>query len=303
MFKKRKKSYSDKIFDGMNIAIMLVLLIVFVWPLWYVIIASFSDPSAIWRGEVLLWPVGFTLKAYKAIFEYDLIWIGYRNTIIYTVLGTLMNMVATICVAYPLSFKEFVGKKFCMIYFMITMYFAGGVVPSYLLNVKLGLIDTPWVMILGGCSVYNMLVMRTYFKTSIPGALWEAAKLDGVNNWQYLIKVVLPLSKPVIAVITLYYAVGRWNDYYTGLLYLKSTKYMPLQNITRKVYNSVTSLAENMARGAGGASSSQLLKQQQEMASLLKYTTIICAAAPLLIAYPFIQKYFVKGIMIGSLKE
>ena len=303
MFAKRKKSYSDKIFDVINVVIMLVLIAIFIWPLWFILIASFSDPAAIWRGEVLLWPVGFTLKAYKALLEYELIWTGYRNTIIYTCLGTLMNMVATICVAYPLSFKDFVGKKFCMLYFMITMYFAGGVVPSYLLNVKLGLVDTPWVMILGGCSVYNMLIMRTYFRTSIPVSLWEAARLDGVSSGQYLTKIVLPLSKPVVAVITLYYAVGRWNDYYTGLIYLRNPDLLPLQNVVRKVYNSVAALAENMASGAGSAQSTEVLKQQQEMAGLLKYTTIIVAAAPLLMVYPFIQKYFVKGVMIGSVKE
>lgn len=295
-----KRKYSDKIFDGLNLAIMLCMLVVFIWPLWFVVIASFSDPNAVWRGEVLIWPVGFNLKAYQTLLEYTEIWIGYRNTIIYTVLGTLLNLVLTICAAYPLSFKDLIGKKFFMTFLLVTMYFSGGMIPSYILNVKLGLTNTPYVMIIAGaCSVYNVLVMRTFFKTSIPTALWEAAKLDGADAAQYLIKVVLPLSKPILAVIGLYYAVGHWNDYYTGLIYIRKEELLPLQNIIRNVFDQVSAIAAN----GGSGLSAEEYRAKRELASMLKYTTIICASAPLLMVYPFLQKFFVKGVMIGSVKE
>lgn len=302
--RRRKGISSDKVFDIVNLVIMLLLLCIFVWPLWFVVIASFSDPNAIWRGEVLLWPVGFNLKAYKTLLEYEKIWIGYRNTIIYTGIGTLLNLVLTVCASYPLSFKNFVGKKFVLTFLMITMYFSGGMIPSYILNVKLGLVNTSLVMIISGaCSVYNVLVMRTYFRTSIPDALWEAAKLDGADAYQYLVKVVLPLSKPIMAVIGLYYAVGHWNDYYTALVYIRKENLFPLQNVIREVFDSVSVMASNAQQGGLSGMTVEMYRERRELAAMLKYTTIICASAPLLMVYPFLQKFFVKGVMIGSVKE
>ncbi|MBO5070113.1 MAG: carbohydrate ABC transporter permease [Roseburia sp.] len=292
-----KKSYQDKIFDVVNVVVMLVLLLIFVWPLWFVLIASVSNPTAVWNCEVVLWPVGFSMKAYKEAMNYSSLWTGYRNTIFYTVAGTLLNVVITTCAAYPLSRKEFLPRKFVLYVLLFTMYFSGGLIPTYLVVKKLGMIDTVWAMIIpGACSVYNVLVMRTYFKSSIPESLWEAAELDGANSFQYLIKILLPLSKPIIAVISLYYAVGHWNDYYTALVYIYDMKLMPLQSILKDLLMA-TQVQKN------GPMTSIQMQEKRELAQLLKYCTIILASAPVLCAYPFVQKYFVKGVMIGSVKE
>lgn len=226
---KGKFLRSDRVFDVVNVLFMVVMLIIFVWPLWFVVIASVSDPNEIWNGNVLLIPKGFTMVAYEALADYSMIWTGYRNTIIYTVVGTLVNLVMTVCAAYPLSRKDFMPRNFFMVMFMITMYFGGGLIPTYLVVSNLNLINTPWAMIIpGACSIYNVIIMRTYFINSIPHSLQEAAELDGANAFQFLMKVVLPLSKPIIAVVALYYAVGHWNDFYTALLYINDQDLLPL---------------------------------------------------------------------------
>ena len=296
---KVKRSYSDKIFDVVNIIVMLILLIIFTWPLWFVVIASFSDPNEVWMGNVLLLPKKITLIAYEELLNYSSIWTGYKNTIFYTVVGPLVNLVMTVCAAYPLSRKDFVPRNFLMILFMITMYFSGGLIPTYLVVNKLHLLNTRWAMIIpGACSIYNVIITRTYFMNSIPHELQEAATLDGANSFQYLMKVVLPLSKPIMAVIGLYYAVGHWNDFYTALIYLNSEKLLPLQSFLRDLLmRAQTTMNVNMS-GMDAAS----IEAKMKLAQTLKYSVIIVSTVPVLCIYPFIQKYFVKGVMIGSVK-
>lgn len=296
---KVKRSYSDKIFDVVNIIVMLILLVIFTWPLWFVVIASFSDPNEVWMGNVLLLPKKVTLIAYEELLNYSSIWTGYKNTIFYTVVGTLVNLVMTVCAAYPLSRKDFVPRNFLMILFMITMYFSGGLIPTYLVVNKLHLLNTRWAMIIpGACSIYNVIITRTYFMNSIPHELQEAATLDGANSFQYLVKVVLPLSKPIMAVIGLYYAVGHWNDFYTALIYLNSEKLLPLQSFLRDLLMRAQTTMNVSMSGMDAAS----IEAKMKLAQTLKYSVIIVSTVPVLCIYPFIQKYFVKGVMIGSVK-
>lgn len=293
-----KRSYSDKIFDIVNLLVMVILLVIFVWPLWFVVIASFSNPNQVWMGEVVLWPKGFTLISYETLLEYERIWVGYRNTLFYTVVGTLVNLVMTVCGAYPLSRKDFLPRHFFMFLFMLTMYFGGGLIPTYLVVSGLGLVDTRWAMIIpGAVSIYNIIITRTYFMNSIPASLQEAATLDGANSFQYLMRVVLPLSKPIIAVIALYYAVGHWNDFYTALIYINKQEYMPLQSFLRDILMS-NKMTLNDMQGLDAAAA----EARMRLAQTLKYSVIIVSTVPVLCIYPFIQKYFVKGVMIGSVK-
>nr|WP_300816819.1 carbohydrate ABC transporter permease [uncultured Acetatifactor sp.] len=292
------RSHSDRIFDIVNLFVMLVLLVVFVWPLWFVVIASFSNPNEVWMGNVVLWPKGFTLISYETLLEYKRIWVGYGNTLFYTVVGTLVNLVMTVCGAYPLSRKDFMPRHFFMFLFMLTMYFGGGLIPTYLVVSGLGLVDTRWAMIIpGAVSIYNIIITRTYFMNSIPPSLQEAATLDGANSFQYLMRVVLPLSKPIMAVIGLYYAVGHWNDFYTALIYLYKEELMPLQSFLRDMLMS-TKLTLNNLSGLDTAT----VELKTHLAQTLKYSVIIVSTVPVLCIYPFIQKYFVKGVMVGSVK-
>lgn len=293
-------SFSDRIFDITNILIMVILLFVFIWPLWFVVISSFSDPYEVWTGGVVLWPKGFTLKAYEELIKYEPIWIGYRNNIFYTVAGTAINLAVTVCCAYPLSRKDWMPRRFWMKYCLIPMYFGGGLIPTYLIIKNLHMIDTVWVMMIpGALSFYNALIVRSYFMNSIPKELQDAAEIDGANSLQYLIRVVLPLAKPVLAVICLYYAVGHWNDYYTALIYINDRNLIPLQTALRQVLMAASNIATLVQNN------SQAMMQMQERLELgqsLKYSSIIAGILPMMIIYPFIQKYFVKGVMVGAIK-
>ena len=279
-----EKSYSDKIFDVVNLIVMCVLLLIFIWPMWFVLIASFSDPNQLWLGNVILWPKGFTLEAYEKLLEYTDIWIGYKNTILYTVVGTLVNLILTVTLAYPLSRKDFLPRKFIMIMLVITMYFGGGLIPTYLVVKNLGMVNNFWAMIIpGAISTYNVLVVRTYFLNSIPNELHEAAKLDGANNLQFFGKIALPLAKPVVAVVGLYYAVGHWNDYYTALIFLYDKEKFPL---TCFLKNLIIDTSTAM-RGSFGSSASEM-ESMIRLAQSLKYSTIIVEVIPMLIVYPFV---------------
>ena len=293
-----ERSYSDKIFDVVNLIVMCVLLLIFIWPMWFVLIASFSDPNQLWLGNVILWPKGFTLEAYEKLLEYTDIWIGYKNTVLYTVVGTLVNLILTVTLAYPLSRKDFLPRKFIMVMLVITMYFSGGLIPTYLVVKNLGMVNSFWAMIIpGAISTYNVLVVRTYFLNSIPNELHEAAKLDGANNLQFFGRIALPLAKPVVAVVGLYYAVGHWNDYYTALIYLYDKEKFPLTSFLKNLIIDTSTAMQ----GSFGASASEM-ESMIRLAQSLKYSTIIVAVIPMLIVYPFIQKFFVKGVMIGSIK-
>lgn len=286
-------------FDVTNLFIMIVLFLLFAWPLWFVVIASFSNPSEVWRGNVIFLPKGFSLDSYKEILKYKEIWIGYRNTIFYTAAGTVINLFMTVCMAYPLSRRKFMPKKILMVICMITMYFSGGLIPSYLVVKGLHMVDTVWAMMIPGClSVYNMIIMRSYFVNSIPESLEEAAILDGANPIQYLARVVLPLSKPVIAVIALYYVVGHWNDFFNALIYINDKDLLPLQTFLRNIL--VTNTVGNVSQTQN--LNPEALQKKIYLAQTIKYSAIIVSTLPVLCIYPFVQKYFVKGVMIGAIK-
>ena len=254
--------------------------------------------ESVWLGHVFLLPKGFTIIAYEAVAEYKDIWVGYRNTLFYTIVGTLINMILTICAAYPLARKDFMPRNVLMFFFMLTMYFSGGLIPTYLVVNNLHLTNTVWAMIIpGAVSIYNVIITRTYFVNSIPKSLEEAAELDGANTLQLLIKVVLPLSKPILAVIGLYYAVGHWNDFYTALLYINKKNLLPLQSFLRDLLMSNKMSMANM-QGLDAAA----MEAKMQLSQTLKYSVIIVSTIPVLCIYPFIQKYFVKGVMIGSVK-
>lgn len=287
----------DKIFDFFNIVLMSLLLIIFIWPLWFVIVASFSDPTAVWNGKVLLWPIDFGLECYKAIFDYSDIWLGYRNTIFYTVAGTIVNLIMTITIAYPLSRNDFMLRGFFSIMFMITMYFGGGLIPTYLVVRSLNMVNSPLAMIIpGAVSFHNVIITRTYFQNSIPGSLQDTAEIDGANSWQYLMKIVLPLSKPILAIMALYYGVGHWNSYFSAMIYLNDKKLYPLQIFLRNIL-----ISNSISSDLIGLDVTDMA-EKAKIAETMKYGIIIVAAAPLLCVYPFIQKYFVKGVMIGAIK-
>jgi len=286
----------DKIMYGIIYAVMVILLVIVIYPLVYIVSSSFSSGSAVSAGKVLLWPVEFSTTGYEIIFSYKLVWSGYWNTIVITVVATAINLVLTIMAAYPLSRRDFYGRNFYMTLFMIIMFFSGGMIPNYILMTKLDLINTRWAIILSGAiSVHNMIIMRTYFQNSIPYDLFEAARLDGITDWGYLFKIVLPLSKAIICVILLYYAVAHWNAYFNSMLYLRDRELYPLQMVLRDVLN-----ASNV--DLSQIDDAELLAQMTGAADLIKYALIVVSTVPILCVYPFVQKYFEKGVMIGSVK-
>ena len=286
----------DKIMYGIIYTVMTLLLVIILYPLIYIVSSSFSSGAAVSSGRVLFLPVEFSTQGYQIIFSYKLVWSGYKNTIIYTVAATAFNLVLTTCAAYPLSRKDFIGRNFYMTLFMIIMFFSGGMIPNYILMSKLNLTNTRWAIILsGGISVTNMIIMRTYFINSIPGDLFDAARIDGTTDWGYLFKIVLPLSRAIIAVILLYYAVAHWNSYFTAMLYVRKQELYPLQMVLRDILNaSRVDLSQ--------IDDAELLAAMTGAADLIKYALIVVATVPILCAYPFVQKYFEKGVMIGSVK-
>lgn len=286
----------DKILYGIIYAILALWLIVVCYPLIFVLSCSFSSGEAITSGRVLLFPVQPSLDGYEIILNYKQVWTGYRNTIFITVVGTCLNLVLTIMAAYPLSRRDFKGRGFYMTIFTITMFIGGGIIPNYILMSNLKLTNTLWSVILSGSiSISNTIIMRTYFQSSIPHDLFEAARLDGISDIGYLLKIVLPLSKAILAVITLYYAVGHWNSYFTAMLYIRDRDLYPLQVVLRDILN-----VGNVSLGE--IEDPVVLVKLQNSTNQMKYALIVLSSAPLLIAYPFVQKYFEKGVMVGSIK-
>ena len=299
-----KGSTSDKIFDIFNTCFMILMLLVTAYPLYFTIIASFSEPYDVAKGNVVFWPVGFTMQSYQQVLAYRQIWVGYANTVFYTVFGTLFSLALTIPAAYTLSKKFLPGRGIITLIILFTMYFSGGLVPTYLLIRNLGLINTRYTMIiLGGFSVYNMIITRVYFQSSIPDDIYEAARIDGASDFRQFFTIALPLAIPVIAVITLYYSVSNWNAYFSALLYITRRELEPLQLVLRRVLI-LNEIALNEALLQDSLPPGELMDsiKRAYAAYTMKYATVFIASLPLLILYPFIQKYFVKGIMIGSLK-
>jgi putative aldouronate transport system permease protein len=291
-----KEAALDKIFNLVNYSMLALFFVVVLYPLIYIVSASFSSTDAVVSGRVWLWPVEPGLKGYKAVFEYKAIWTGFGNSLFYTVVGTTINVMLTIIAAYPLSRKDFIGRNVIMFIFVFTIMFSGGIIPSYLLVKDLGLLNTRWGMILPtALSVFNVIIARTYFQTTIPGEMLEAAQADGCSDWKFLMKIVVPLSGPIIAVLALFYAVGHWNSYFNALLYLKDRSLYPLQLVLRSI------LIQNQIDPSMVTSEEDLVARQG-LSDLLKYSLIVVATAPMLIIYPFVQRHFVKGVMIGSIK-
>ena len=291
-----KDPLGDRIFMTFNYIFLFAILLTVFYPLLYIISSSFSSSRAVTSGQVWLFPVDFNIKAYISIFKSQQLMLGFYNTIIYTVVGTFINVALTVMLAYPLSRKSFYGRGAIIIFMMITMFFDGGLIPTYLLMKDLHLLDTRWAMWLPvALAVFQVIVARTFFQSSIPEELGEAAEMDGCRDIRYLISVVLPLSKPILAVMTLMYAVGHWNAYFDALIYLRSEKLFPLQYVLRNL------LILNAADPAMLANTSQQMRDQG-FEQVLKYALIVVASIPILIMYPFVQKHFVKGVMVGSLK-
>jgi putative aldouronate transport system permease protein len=294
----RRESKNDKIFLTLIYIILWINLMIIVFPLIYIISASFSSPDAVTAGKVVLWPVDPSILGYTAIFRNNQVLLGYANSAFYTFFGTLLNVTLTVMAAYPLSRKDFYGGSFIMLAFTFTMLFSGGLIPLYLLVRNLGMIDTRWSMLIpSAMSVYYVIIARTFFQGSIPGELVEATYLDGCSDFKFVMKIVLPLSAPLIAVLALFYSVGQWNTYFNALIFLKTPSLYPLQIVLRNIMIQnifdPTMLAQTDAKR---------MMERQGMRTLLKYSLIVVASLPVIIIYPFVQKYFVKGIMIGSIK-
>ena len=294
---KKKKISQDKVVYVVNYILLGLLAIAVLYPLIYIVSCSFSSGDALMAGRVKLLPVEFTLLSYKTVFEYESIWTGYLNSIIYTVVGTVISIVLTIFAAYPLSRDDFRGGNILMKLFLFTMLFSGGLVPTYLLVKNLGLIDTMWAVVLPtAVNAYNMIVARTFFKQTIPKDLQEAAELDGCSDFKFFTKIVVPLSTPIIAVLCLWVAIGLWNGYFNPLIYINSEDKYPLQLILRRI------LLMAQVDFGNSAVDPRVVMENQYLSQMLRYGTIIISSLPLMLIYPFVQKYFVKGVMIGAVK-
>ena len=297
-----KQNLPDKIFMAVVYLTLILTFLVTLYPLIFTVSASISDPSAVSSGEMILWPVRVNLEGYKHLLGNKDIWIGYANTIFYTVAGTALNLLVTLPAAYALSRKDLKGRNFLVAIFVVTMYFSGGMIPGYLNMKSFHLLNTRAVMLVSGLvSVYNMIVCRTFFASSIPWELHEAACLDGASDAKTFTKVILPLSKPIMAVMTLYYGVTHWNGYFDAMIYLRDRDKFPLQMILREILAESQGIV-NVLSETTDTATFQALMQQQDVANQLKYAVIIVATLPMMVAYPFLEKHFAKGVMIGSVK-
>lgn len=295
MFKKwKQKNRADRIFDVFNYLVLGLLGLMVLYPLYFIVIASVSDPVAINNGQVRLLPMGFNLDGYRKILEDGKIWTAYNNTVFYTVVGTSVNIILTMLIAYPLSRQNFFIRRGLMAFMMFTMYFQGGMIPTYLLMQKLNLYNTPWVIILlPAINVFNVIIATSNIRENIPNELYEAASIDGCSHFGFFFKMVLPLSKTIITVLVLYYGVAHWNEYMNGLIYLRDQSLQPLQIVLRNI------LMQNQVSAMGDIDS---ILEQQKAAELIKYGLIIVSTLPVLVVYPFLQKHFNQGTMLGSVK-
>jgi putative aldouronate transport system permease protein len=290
------QSTSEQIFDWIVNAILAIICILVLYPLLFVLVASFSSPEAVMRGEVWLWPTNITWIGYLRIFQNSEMLTGYVNTIVYTVVGTAINLIMSVAAAYPLSRKDFYGRNVIAAMMVFTMFFSGGMVPTYLLVKNLGMLNSMWALLIpGAVSVYNILIMRTFFANGIPYEMQEAASIDGCSNMTTLMRIVLPLSMPIIAVMILFYSVGHWNAYFSALIYLTDRDKYPLQLFLREIL--IQGQMQEML-GIGDDTQSQIVLEGEA----IKYAVVIVANLPVLLLYPFLQKYFTKGVMIGAVK-
>ena len=285
---------TDHLFMAVVYAFCAIALIAILIPLIFVVAASFSSPDALLSAKVFLWPVDFTLRGYKMVFDHDLLPLSFWNSIVYTVVGTVINLVLTVLAAYPLSRKDLAVRNPIMMLFAFTMLFNGGMIPTYLLVRDLGMLDTMWAILLPtAISVWNLIITRTYFQTSIPQEILESASIDGCNDFQFLIRMVIPLSVPILAVNVLLYAVGHWNSYFNEMIYLSTNTKYPLQLILRDILLNDQS--------AGTMDVTQQLERQKTQ-YLLQYSSMVVGTVPLMLLYPAVQKYSIKGTMVGAVK-
>lgn len=290
-----KVSRSDKTFNFVNTLLLTLVLLIVAYPIYFVVIASISDPDAVYQGRVLLFPAGLTLDGYRQILETKSIWSGYANSLQYMLVGTTINVIMTLISAYPLSRRDFVGGSVIMFLYTFTMIFQGGMIPTYLNIRSLGILNTIWAMVLpGAIAAYNLIIARTFFRQTIPEELLDSGKIDGCTNIRFFLQIVLPLSPTLIAILILFYGVNHWNAYFDALLYISDDSKYPLQLVLRSI------LLQNQSLAA--ASIDEDVYYLQRLTDLMKYGVIVVASIPLLILYPFLQKYFVKGLMIGSVK-
>ena len=286
---------SNIFFYTINTFILLLLAFIVLYPLYFIIIASISDPDAVLAGKVFLYPVSITLSGFSKILEKANVWKGYLNTIIYTILTVVISLLVTIPAGWALSRKNLMFRKAFMVYFIIPMFFGGGLIPFYNVMSGLHLVNTVWAIILPSVlSVWNLFMTKTFFESSIPNSLIEAAKIDGAGHFRTFITVVVPLAKPIIAVMALYYAIGQWNSYFNAMIFLQNEKLYPLQLVLKEIL-----IATESTVGGSG----ETILEQYRLATQIKYVSVIVSSIPVLMLYPFVQKYFEQGVMIGSLKE
>ena len=295
-----RESKGDKIFKVFVYICLTFASLMVLYPLIYIISASISNPADVNSGDMWLWPKGVTMEGYRIIFQNDEIWHGYLMTLFYTVLGTSINLAVTIPAAYALSRKDFYGRGFFTGMFVFTMFFGGGLIPTYLVVKNLGMIDTIWAMVLpNAAAVWNIIIARVFFQSTIPRELEEAAIIDGASNFKMFMRIILPLSAPIIAVMALFYGVGHWNGYFNALVYISDRTLFPLQLVLREILV-LQEMASNSTQMT--AEMAKLIHSKQQLSAIIKYGVMIVSSLPIIIAYPFLQRYFVKGMMIGSIK-
>ncbi|MFR2343431.1 MAG: carbohydrate ABC transporter permease [Acutalibacteraceae bacterium] len=290
-----RRTKGDVVFDVILYTITGLMILVTLYPMYFVLIASISNPTDVSAGNITFYPIDITFKGYQKLFDYPQLWTGYGNTILYALFGTVFSLIANIPAAYALSRRDLVGRRFFTVFFLIPMFFTGGLIPTYMTVQSYGLLDTRLVMVLPFAVVtYYIIVARTFFSNSLPDGLWEAAQIDGCGNLRFFFQMVLPLSKAVIAVIALWTAVGQWNSYFNALIYIRSPELQPLQIILRNILIGNQTISA-MSTGSAAVEAAQL-------ADLIKYAIIVVSSAPIMCLYPFVQKYFNQGVMIGALK-
>lgn len=296
------KTRGDRLFDGINLFFWILVLALTLYPLWVIIIASVSDPDSIMAGRVLIWPENFSLIGYQAVFKHRELWNSYLNALIYTLLGTMLSVAVTMTAAYGLS-RRFIGKKLINFLFIFTMFFSGGLIPIFLNVRDLGLYNTRTILILiNGVSVWNLMVARTYLQSTLPSELYDAAVIDGANHFSYFFRIVLPLSGTIIAVLTVYYGVAKWNDYFSALVFIRDRFKLPLQTVLREIIATLTTSTSSESFFSAYADDVKGMTDAMRQAAVAKYCTIVVSTGPAVLLYIFMQKYFVKGVMIGSLK-
>jgi len=288
---------SDLTFDIINTALLIAVLVIVAYPLYYIVIASFSTPEMVLNGEIRFLPRGFQLESYRRVFDNPDILQGYWNTIQYTVIGTLINLAVTLPAAYAMSRADLKGRTFLTLFFAFTMFFGGGMIPTFLVVQRLGLLDTFWVMVIpNAMSVWNMLICRNFFQNNIPAEMLESSQMDGCSNRRFFLQIVLPLSKAIIAVMVLFYAVGHWNSFFNALIYLRDQDRMPLQIVLRRLL-----IMSEIDPAMAGQMMEDWVRMMMEV-EMLRYALVVVASVPVLILYPLVQRHFVQGIMIGSIK-